>query len=217
MALIGDSIITTMDTYDQQIYGIGKGASELTVTAAPKVSTVGSSVLVEGTVMDVSPGTKETDIAIRFPSGVPAVSDESMGDWMLYVYKQFARPDDATGVRVDLCAVDPNNNYQDIGSTTTDSYGTYAVAFEPEVPGKYMVIASFAGSEGYYGSTKTTYVQVDPAPAAATPMEPEEPETPVEPSEAEAPIITTEVAIAIAVVAVAIVAVVVLFVLRRRK
>jgi outer membrane protein assembly factor BamB len=220
MALIGDSIITTMDTYDQQIYGIGKGASELTVSAAPKVSTLGGSVLIEGTVMDVSPGTKETDIAIRFPSGVPAISDADMGDWMKYVYKQFARPADATGVRVDLCAVDPNGNYQDLGSTTTDSYGTFAVAFEPEVPGKYMVIASFAGSEGYYGSTKTTYVQVDPAPAAATPMEPEEPEPEVpveEPTEPAAPLITTEVAIALAVVSVAIVAAVVFFVLRRRK
>ncbi len=31
--VIGDSIIATMDTYDQRVYAIGKGPSEVTVSA----------------------------------------------------------------------------------------------------------------------------------------------------------------------------------------
>jgi len=209
MAIIGDSIITTMNTYDQQIYGIGKGATELTVTAAPKVSTLGGSVLIEGTVMDVSPGTKETDIAIRFQSGVPAVSDESMGDWMKYVYMQFAQPTNTVGVTVKLEVVDPNNNYQNLGTTTTDAYGTYGFAFEPEVSGTYTIIATFEGSNGYYGDTSITHITVDPAPTPGTPIEPEELEEPIETVEpiTEAPIITTEIAIITAVAAIGAVAI----------
>ena len=56
-AIMGDSIIATMDTYDQRIYAVGKGPSETTVTASPKVTGFGSSVQIEGMVTDVSPGT----------------------------------------------------------------------------------------------------------------------------------------------------------------
>jgi len=218
MALIGDSIITTMDTYDQQIYGIGKGATELTANASPKVATLGSSVLIEGTIMDISPGTKEADIAIRFPNGVPAVSDQSMSDWMLYVYKQFNQPTSVSGVTVIFSAVDPDGNYMDINRVTSDGAGCYRYAFKPEKEGIYTIIATFEGTNGYYGSYAETSIVVDPAPAPAAPIEPEEPITPVEPIETtEAPFITTEMAIILAVAAVAVIGVAALFVLRRRK
>ena len=98
-AIIGDSIIATMDTYDMRIYGIGMGPSATTVTASPEVSVLGSSVLVKGTVTDVSPGTKDAGLMMRFPNGVPAVSDANMSDWMKYVYMQFERPADVIGCR----------------------------------------------------------------------------------------------------------------------
>ena len=75
--IIGDSIIATMDTYDQQVWAIGKGPSALTATASPKVTMEGSSVLIEGMVTDTSPGTDDLVMKERFPNGVPAVSDES--------------------------------------------------------------------------------------------------------------------------------------------
>ncbi len=90
--IIADSIIATMDTYDQRVYAIGKGPTQTTITASPKVSMQGSSVLIEGTVTDISPGTSRYDLTSRFPNGVAAVSDESMSQWMLYVYKQFECP-----------------------------------------------------------------------------------------------------------------------------
>jgi outer membrane protein assembly factor BamB len=169
LGIIGDSIIATQDTYDNRIYAIGKGPSATTVTASPKVSVHGSSVLVEGTVMDVSPGTSDYALTARFPSGVPAVSDESMSDWMLYVYKQFARPANATGVTVTLDAVDPNGNWKHIDTVTSDSSGTFKKMFTPEVPGEYTIIATFPGSGAYYASYAQTAIGVSEAPPATPP------------------------------------------------
>jgi hypothetical protein len=163
-AIMGDSIIATMDTYDQRIYAIGKGPSETTIMASPKVSVQGSNVLVEGRVTDISPGTKEYALTARFPDGVPAVADETMSEWMLYVYKQFPRPTDATGVKVVISVLDPNNNYYEVGTTTTDADGFFKLSFEPEVPGDYTVIAEFEGSKAYYGSHTKTAISVEEAP-----------------------------------------------------
>jgi hypothetical protein len=171
-AVIGDSIIATMDTYDQRVYAIGKGPSATTVSASPKVSVQGSSVLVEGMVTDVSPGTKDAGLTMRFANGVPAVADETMSDWMLYVYKQFPRAANASGVEVVVSVLDPNNNFYEVGRATSDADGFFSVAFTPEVPGKYTVIASFAGSGAYYGSHAESAINVDEAPAATPPPTP---------------------------------------------
>ena len=125
-AIMGDSIIATMDTYDQRIYAIGKGPSATTVSAAPKISVHGSSVLVEGIVTDVSPGTEDTALRLRFPNGVPAVCDANMSEWMLYVYKQFARPADVMGVEVVVSVLDPNGNAYEVATTTSDASGFFS-------------------------------------------------------------------------------------------
>jgi outer membrane protein assembly factor BamB len=165
LGIIGDSIIATQDTYDQRIYGIGRGPSATTVTASPKVSAFGSSILVEGMVTDVSPGTNMAGLEMRFPNGVPAVSDANMSEWMLYVYKQFERPADVMGVEVVVSVIDPNNNVYEVGRATSDANGMYKLMFTPEVPGEYTIIASFDGSGAYYGSFAQTAVGVGEAPA----------------------------------------------------
>jgi outer membrane protein assembly factor BamB len=164
--VIGDSIIATMDTYDQRVYAIGKGPSATTVSAPDVGVTLGKSVLVQGMVTDISPGAEDYALTARFPDGVPAVSDASMSDWMLYVYAQFPRPANATGVEVVVAVIDPNNNCYEVGRATSDASGVYSVAFTPLVPGKYTVIASFEGSGGYYGSFAETAINVEEAPAA---------------------------------------------------
>jgi outer membrane protein assembly factor BamB len=212
-AIIGDSIIVTQDTYDQQIYAIGKGPSKITTNASPKSSTLGRSVLIEGMVTDVSPGTKDPVIQMRFPNGVPAVSDSSMSEWMKYVYKQFEQPM-AAGVSVKLEVVmDPNGNYYDIGTTMTDSTGFYKMSWVPPVPGEYLILASFAGSEAYYGSYVETAIVVDESSAPSTPIEPEQPTEPEEPT---APLISTELAITLAVAIIAIIGVAAYWFLKRR-
>jgi len=164
--IMGDSVIAMYNSYDQRVYAIGKGPSATTVSAAPKFSVEGDSVLVEGMVTDVSPGTNDLAITMRFPSGVPAVSDESQGEWMKHVYAQFERPADVTGVEVTISVLDPNNNSYDVGTATTDASGTFCCEFTPEVPGLYTVIATFEGSGAYYGSYAETYLKVNETPTA---------------------------------------------------
>ena len=172
-AIIGDSIIATQDTYNQQVYAIGKGPSRTTV-AAPDVGVqLGGSLIISGSVTDVSPGTEEYAIAARFPNGVPAMSDASQSDWMLYVYKQFTKPMDAVGVDVDLSVVDANGNFRSIGSATTDVSGKYSLQWTPDIPGKYTVFATFAGSGAFFGSSDQSAFCVDSAPDATVAPTPE--------------------------------------------
>jgi hypothetical protein len=169
---MGDSIIATMDTYDQRVYAIGKGPSATMVSAPDIAAPFGTPVVVKGTVMDVSPGTQEDTMKLRFPYGVPAVSDASMSGWMLYVYKQFSRPTDATGVAVSIDALDPNNNFVHLGDATSDSTGAFGCVVTPELSGTYTVYATFGGSAAYYGSyaSTTLVVMAEPvATAAPTP------------------------------------------------
>jgi hypothetical protein len=168
-AMIGDGIIALQDTYDQRVYAVGKGPSQTTVSASPKVTVQGSSVIVEGTVTDVSPGTNEYALTARFPAGVPAVSDESQSQWMKYVYMQFAKPTDASGVAVSLDVIDPNGNYRHIGNTTSDSSGAFSYQWTPDIAGKYTVIATFEGSRSYYGSFSETAIGIDQAATTPTP------------------------------------------------
>ncbi len=172
-AIMGDSIIATQDTYNQQIYAIGKGPSALTVTAPNIGVQLGTSVMITGTVLDVSPGTQNDAMKLRFPNGVPVMSDASQSDWMLYVYKQFPMPTSTTGVDVIISVVDSNGNFREIGTAQTDTSGKYNLHWTPDIAGKYTVIATFAGSGAYYGSYSQTAFGVDEAPAAtAAPTEP---------------------------------------------
>jgi len=153
-AAIADGYIVTLNLYDNRIYCYGKGPSATTVTAAPKVTALGSSVLIEGTVTDQSPGAK----------GTPAMSDESMSDWMEYMYMQQAMPANPQGVTVKLYSIDPNGNYQDIGTATTDIGGCFGKSWVPPVPGDYFLMAEFEGSASYGSSYATTYFTVDESP-----------------------------------------------------
>jgi len=170
---IADGYLAFYNCYDGRIYSIGKGPSATTVSIQDDVISLGSSVMIKGTVMDIAAGTTQDEQAARFPNGVPAVADEDMSEWMEYVYMQKSRPADATGVTVKLEAVDPNNHYQDYGTTTSDAYGNYGFTFKPDVEGKYMIIATFEGSSSYYGSITTTYLTVGPAAGETdlTPLE----------------------------------------------
>jgi outer membrane protein assembly factor BamB len=172
--IIGDSIIATMDTYDENIYAIGKGPTAMTVTAPDIAAPFGTPIVIKGTVMDVSPGTLQDDVIYRFPNGVAAVSDGNMSDWMLYVYKQFQQPSNTIGVPVSIDAMDKNNNYIHIGDATTDASGSFSLMYTPTDSGKYTVYATFAGSKAYYGSYAQAAlgVQEEPAPVVVEPEPP---------------------------------------------
>ncbi|MGD2066326.1 MAG: hypothetical protein PVI43_04050 [Candidatus Bathyarchaeota archaeon] len=164
--IIGDSIIAMYNEYDQRIYAIGTGASKTTVTIQNDVITQGNSVMIKGRVTDVSPGTEDAGMKLRFPDGVPAVADADMSDWMLYVYNQFEAPADVEGVEVFIKVLDPNGEYYST-YVTTDSNGMFSHMWTPSVVGEYKVTALFEGTNGYFASQSTTAFGVDAAPADA--------------------------------------------------
>jgi outer membrane protein assembly factor BamB len=159
-----DGVMVWFNGYDNQVYAYGKGLSATTVEAPMTAVTAGDAVVIRGTVTDQSPG----DTCLGIPAaGTPAIADASMSAWMEYLYQQQPMPTDATGVEVTIDAVDPNNNFIHIGTTTSDISGLYSYAWKtPDVPGKYTIIATFAGSESYYASYKETAMVVTEAPAA---------------------------------------------------
>ena len=201
-----DGVLIYWNNYDAQVYAIGKGPTSTTVSAPDANVEVGKSIVIHGSVMDVSAGTQQQEQAARFPNGVPAVSDASMAGWMEYVYEQKGFPTNCTGVEVSINVLDANNNYREIGKATTDASGYYSLAWKPDIPGKYNVVAVFAGSESFYSSNAESAFVADAAPAA-----PVTPETPVD----NTPTMITYAAIGI-IAAIAIVGIILaLLVLRK--
>jgi hypothetical protein len=159
--------------YDNQIYAYGMGPSKTTVNAPSVGVTTSTPVTITGSVTDISAGSQQEAVAANFPNGVPAVSDASMTPWMEYVYEQQLCPTNATGVPVTISVIDSNGNNRQIGTTTSNAYGTYSLTWTPDIPGNYTVIASFAGSQSYYGSSAATAFYATAAPSVtptATPQ-----------------------------------------------
>jgi hypothetical protein len=166
---MADGYNTWDNGYDNQIYVVGRGPSASTVTASPAVTTFGDNVVIRGTVMDVSAGTKQTEQAADFPYGVPCASDASMSAWMSYVYQQQPEPTNFTGVKVTLSVLDSNGNHYNIGTATTDASGTYSLTWTPIIPGNYTVYATFAGTNGYWPSNAETTFNIMSAPPTPAP------------------------------------------------
>jgi hypothetical protein len=178
------------------------GKSATTVTAGPKTIAKGGAVLIEGTVLDMSPA----------QSGTPCVSKDSMSIQMEYLHLQ--QPIDGIwgnetieGVPVYLTAIDENDDVHDLGQVTTNGYyGTFAFAWTPPEEGTYTIMASFNGDESYGSSSAATAVHVGPAPEGPQPVEPD-----------THPLVTTEVAIIIAVVVVAVIGLAAYWMFRKRQ
>ena len=165
---VADGEYVNYNMYDNQIYAFGQGPSATTISAPQTAINAGQKVVLQGTVLDISTGTKQNQQAARFPYGVPVASDESQSAWMEYIYMQKPSPATFTGVTVSLSAVDPNGNLIQIGTTTTDTQGLYHYTWTPpDVPGDYKIMASFASTNSYYGSASETAMAVAPAPTAA--------------------------------------------------
>jgi outer membrane protein assembly factor BamB len=169
---VADGYLAAANSRDGYQYIYGKGKSATTVTIGPKTITDGETVVIEGTVLDLSPA----------QAGTPCVSAESMTLQMEYLHLQ--QPllglwgnETVMGVTVSLDTLDPNDNYVHIADVTTDGYsGTFGYTWEPEVPGQYTVTATFMGDDSYGSSFATTYVSVaEPPEATATPQPPETP------------------------------------------
>ena len=196
---IADGYATFYNGYDDQIYSVGRGPSATTVTAPDTAAAFGAPVVIKGTVMDVSAGTKQNEQAARFPNGVPCASDANMKQWMGYVYQQQLLPTNFTGVPVTIDVLDSNGNYRNIGTATTDSTGAFHLTWTPDIQGDYTVIATFQGTNGYwpsYAETAMVVQEAPPAPATATPP----PAAPLPPFDMYILAATVVIIIAIAIV-----------------
>ena len=168
---VAEGYLIFSNSYDGYMYVIGKGPSATTVEAPLTSVPLGSSVVIRGTVMDVSPGTQESSVRLRFPNGVPAVADECMGEWMDYVYMQLPRPSEVKGVWVTFDVIGPDGKWTHIGGTHTDASGMFSISWTPPSEGLYTIVITFPGSESYWPSCAETSVLVtaaSPAPAAPT-------------------------------------------------
>jgi hypothetical protein len=160
-SIIADGFLVYYNFYDNQIYCIGKGATKTTVTAPTIEVPKQSKVLIQGSVIDLSPGAIQDEQAKRFPHGLPAVSDTVMGPWMEYVYMQKPYPQKVTGVEVELEVVDPNNQRCKIGNVKTEPSGIFGFDFTPKNSGLYKIIVSFKGSDSYWPSCAETFLLVE--------------------------------------------------------
>jgi outer membrane protein assembly factor BamB len=168
--VVADGCLLELNNYDGKLYNFAKGTSAVTVEAPMTSATMGSTVTIRGSVIDTSPGTQQSEQTLRFPQGVPAVSDQSMTKWMEYVYMQQAKPTDTIGVEITLSVVDGNGNYRQIGTTTT-SDGFFSYNWKPDITGPYTVYASFSGSESYWPSHAMTAFYVDPTAPTQAPQQ----------------------------------------------
>jgi len=167
---IADGFAVFPNSYDNQVYSVGRGPSATTVDAPMANIALGSGLVIRGTVTDISAGTTQNEQAVRFPNGVPVASDASMSEWMGHIYQQKPLPRNFAGVEVTINVVDENNNYRTIGTTQTGENGAYSLQWTPDIPGKYTVIATFAGTNGYWPSHAETSFAVDPAATTIPPQ-----------------------------------------------
>jgi hypothetical protein len=169
---IANGIIVGPNGYDGQIYCFGKGPTKTTVQAPMTQTEKGHSVMIIGTILDQSPGQKDT----------PAVSEANMSTWMGYLHMQKPMPKDVQGVPMLLTAIDPNGNSQIIGTATSDIGGSFGIEWTPPVEGKYQITATYEGSNSYGSSYATTYMSVGaieatPAPTSTPTVAPTIPPT----------------------------------------
>jgi hypothetical protein len=186
---VSDGYLTASNSYDGFMYVFGKGKSATTVSAPQTQITVGTTAVIIGTVLDMSPNQPST----------PCVSDASMATWMDYLNMQM--PIDGlyhnitvTGVPISINTVDSNNNFVHIGDTTSDISGTYSFKWTPTIAGDYKISATFAGTNAYGSSYAETAATVANAQVASP--------TPTVPSNAAtaADVTTNIVAVGIAII-----------------
>ncbi|MCW4045937.1 MAG: hypothetical protein NWE99_00020, partial [Candidatus Bathyarchaeota archaeon] len=94
------------------------------------------------------------------------------------------------------------------GTTTSDTTGSFSFTWTPDIPGDFTVIATFAGSNSYYGSCAETHFT---ATEAATPA----PVITPQPGLATAGDLMMYIAVAIIIIVIAI-AIATVLLLRRR-
>lgn len=151
--VVADGYLTATNYYDAYLYVFGKGKSQTTVSAPQVAITSGTAAIISGTVLDQSPA----------QPGTPAVSKDSMAEWMEYLHMQEPIPANVIGVPVSIDATDPNGNPLHIADVVSDMSGTFSYTWKPTVVGDYKITATFMGDDSYGSSWAQTYTTVSAA------------------------------------------------------
>ena len=80
---------------------------------------------------------------------------------------QSSQPTNTNGVTVRITAIDPNGNFQDFGTATSDASGTFIFSVTPSmtpVEGTYKITATFSGSNSNYPSYAESGFTVNSVP-----------------------------------------------------
>ena len=162
LAIAEGYLIAPYNENDGYTYCFGKGQTAITISAPLTTVTAGTGVLIQGTVMDLSPGQPNT----------PAVSEADMSTWMQYLHQQDAalvnNPPVPNGVPVELRALGSDGALVDLGTVTSNSYGQFSIMWTPPKADKYTVYAAFAGSDSYWSSSAATALGVEAAQETGT-------------------------------------------------
>jgi hypothetical protein len=166
-----DGRLLGSNSLDNEIYCFGRGPSATTVSTPQIIPALGSGIMITGSVTDqTDTGRRNTNDKVDFTlKGTPAICDADMSAYMEYLYQAQAYPTNIKGVDVELHAIDPNGNYQSLGTVTCDEKGNFALPFTPDVPGPYQITATFAGSRAYGPSFGTAYLAVGDVAATVAP------------------------------------------------
>jgi hypothetical protein len=142
---LASGVLTYGNAYDGMTYAFAKGPTEITVETPLTAQPLGASVLIQGTVMDMSPGAPNT----------PCVSDASQNAWMQYLHNNHPKPteDEVDGVVVHLEYVGADGVVKDLTHVTSDLNGKYQYAWTPPAEGTYRIIATLDPTESYWSST----------------------------------------------------------------
>ena len=147
---IANGYLIDSEEYSGMMYCFGKGQTATTVSLQNNIVAKGSMVLIQGTILDQSPGQKDT----------ACVSKDSMSAWMEYLHWQLPVPTNTTGVPVTLLAIAPDGTVSTIGTATSDMSGIFVYPWTPSSEGLYKITATFSGDDSYWDSWGETNLQV---------------------------------------------------------
>jgi hypothetical protein len=167
---ISDGVGVVLNSYDNQIYAYGMGASKTTVTAPSVGVTTTMPITISGTITDISSGSQQQAVAANYPNGLPCVSDASQSQFMEAVFEQQPMPTNTTGVPITISVVDSNGNYRTIGTTTSNADGIFDFTWTPDIAGHFIVTATFEGTQSYYPSRASASFYASEPAATPTPQ-----------------------------------------------
>jgi hypothetical protein len=150
--VVADSELLATNEYDGKLYCFGQGPTSVQVTASPTTEPNGTSILIQGYVLDQSPG----------QPGTPCISDQDMAAYMQFLHMEQPCPSTIIGVPVELRAITSTGSIIEIinASSPTNLYGHFSYVWTPNATGQYTILARYHGDDSYLPSWTSAGISV---------------------------------------------------------